>query len=51
MLITRTPVCISLFGGGTVLDAYYRKYGGAVLSTTINKRFYVLLNVSDEAEL
>ncbi len=50
MLITRAPVRISFAGGGTDLPAYYTRYGGAVVSTSIDKYFYVFLNVSaDEA--
>jgi len=53
MLIARAPVRISFFGGGTDLPAYYLREpgGGAVLSTTINKYVYVILNVSDYHEL
>ena len=43
MLIVRSPVRISFGGGGTDLPAYYERYGGAVLSTTINKYFYTVL--------
>ena len=43
MLIVRSPVRISFGGGGTDLPAYYERYGGAVLSTTINKYFYTIL--------
>ncbi len=43
MLITRSPVRISFGGGGTDLPAYYEQFGGAVLSTTINKYFYTVL--------
>lgn len=43
MLIVRSPVRISFGGGGTDLPAYYKKFGGAVLSTTINKYFYTVL--------
>jgi D-glycero-alpha-D-manno-heptose-7-phosphate kinase len=43
MLIARSPVRISFAGGGTDLPAYYERYGGAVLSTTINKYFYAIL--------
>src|SRR5438874_13419442 len=43
MLIVRTPVRISFGGGGTDLPAYYQKFGGAVLSTAINKHFYTIL--------
>ncbi len=50
MLITRAPVRISFAGGGTDLPAYYSRYGGAVVSTTIDKYFYVFLNVgADDA--
>jgi D-glycero-alpha-D-manno-heptose-7-phosphate kinase len=48
MLIARAPVRISFAGGGTDLPAYYEKYGGAVLSTTIDKYFYVFLQVSGD---
>ncbi len=43
MLIGRSPVRISFAGGGTDLPAYYEQFGGAVLSTTINKYFYTIL--------
>jgi D-glycero-alpha-D-manno-heptose-7-phosphate kinase len=43
MLIVRSPVRISFGGGGTDLPAYYQQYGGAVLSTAINKYFYTTL--------
>lgn len=41
MIITRTPLRVSFFGGGTDLPNYYRKYGGEVLSTTIDKYLYI----------
>jgi len=41
MIITRTPLRISFFGGGTDYPVWYREYGGAVLSTTINKCCYI----------
>ncbi len=37
MIISRTPVRISFFGGGTDYPAYFLKHPGATLSTTINK--------------
>jgi D-glycero-alpha-D-manno-heptose-7-phosphate kinase len=46
MLIARSPVRVSFFGGGTDIPAYYERYGGAVLSTTIDKYVYVHLNTS-----
>lgn len=51
MLITRAPVRISFAGGGTDLPAYYLKHGGAVVSTTIDKYFYVFLNVSGDDKM
>lgn len=41
MIITRTPLRISFFGGGTDFPLWYRENGGAVLSTTIDKYCYV----------
>lgn len=41
MIITRTPLRISFFGGGTDLPGYYLKYGGEVLSTTIDKYLFL----------
>src|ERR1700739_4797781 len=43
MLIVRSPVRISFAGGGTDLPAYYERFGGAVLSTAIDKYFYTIL--------
>lgn len=44
MIVTRTPLRISLFGGGTDLYDFYRHYGGACISFTIDKYIYVSLN-------
>ena len=41
MLLVRAPVRISLAGGGTDLPSYYERFGGMVVSTTIDKYFYV----------
>lgn len=41
MIITRTPFRISFFGGGTDYPAWYLRYGGAVLATTIDKYCYI----------
>lgn len=51
MLIARAPVRISLAGGGTDLPAYYEQYGGSVISTSIDKYFYVFLQPSPEPTL
>lgn len=41
MIISKAPVRISFFGGGTDYPPYYHLHGGAVLGTTINKYIYV----------
>ena len=41
MIITRTPYRISFFGGGTDYPQWYNKYGGQVISTTIDKYIYI----------
>lgn len=43
-IISRTPVRISFFGGGTDYPAYYARHPGAVLGTSIDKYTYVSLN-------
>jgi D-glycero-alpha-D-manno-heptose-7-phosphate kinase len=43
MIISKTPFRISFFGGGTDYPAWFEKYGGAVLSTTIDKYCYISL--------
>jgi D-glycero-alpha-D-manno-heptose-7-phosphate kinase len=40
-----------LAGGGTDLDVYYGKYGGAALSATIDKYFYVFVSLSDSQHI
>jgi D-glycero-alpha-D-manno-heptose-7-phosphate kinase len=41
MTISRTPLRISFFGGGTDFPAWYKQHGGAVLSAAIDKYCYV----------
>lgn len=43
MIITKTPLRISLFGGGTDFPAYYKEEEGCVLSTAIDKFIYVII--------
>jgi D-glycero-alpha-D-manno-heptose-7-phosphate kinase len=43
MIITRSPLRISLGGGGTDLPSYYRKHGGFLIAAAIDK--YVYINV------
>ncbi len=44
IIISRTPFRVSFVGGGSDLSAYYRRCLGAVVSTTIDKYMYVVLN-------
>lgn len=43
MVITETPLRISFLGGNTDFPEYYKKYGGLVLTTTINKYIYCIV--------
>lgn len=44
MIITKTPFRVSFAGGGSDFRPYYEKYGGAVLSVTINKYIYLSIH-------
>jgi D-glycero-alpha-D-manno-heptose-7-phosphate kinase len=44
VIISRTPLRVSFLGGGSDLPCYYRRYGGAVLSTAIDKSVYVTVS-------
>lgn len=48
MLISSTPLRISLGGGGTDLPFYYQKHGGFVLAAAVKK--YVYITVSNHFE-
>lgn len=41
MIISRAPVRISFFGGGTDYPEYFSRHGGAVLATAVDKYSYV----------
>lgn len=43
MIISQTPFRMSFLGGGTDHRDYFEKYGGSVLSTTIDKYCYVII--------
>jgi D-glycero-alpha-D-manno-heptose-7-phosphate kinase len=44
MIISQTPLRISLSGGGTDLSKYYKKHEGYVVSTAIDKYLYIIIN-------
>lgn len=43
LIITRTPLRVSLFGGGTDIPYFYKKEFGQTLSVAINKYVYVII--------
>jgi D-glycero-alpha-D-manno-heptose-7-phosphate kinase len=46
VILTRTPLRISLCGGGTDLPSYYRRSGGLVVSAAIDKYVFIGLNTT-----
>ena len=44
MIITRSPLRISLGGGGTDLPSYYREHGGFLIAAAIDKYVYITLH-------
>jgi D-glycero-alpha-D-manno-heptose-7-phosphate kinase len=51
MIITRSPLRISLGGGGTDLPSYYREHSGLVLAAAIDKYVYITLHETFEPGL
>ena len=51
MIITRSPLRISLGGGGTDLPSYYREHGGFVIAAAIDKYVYITLHHTFVQEL
>lgn len=44
MIITRSPLRISLGGGGTDLPSYYLEHGGFLVAAAIDKHVYITVN-------
>lgn len=44
MIIVKAPLRISFVGGGTDIKEFYEKYPGRVISTTIDKYVYLVIN-------
>jgi D-glycero-alpha-D-manno-heptose-7-phosphate kinase len=44
MIMTRSPLRISLGGGGTDLPSYYKDHGGFVLAAAIDKHVYITVH-------
>src|SRR5579859_445075 len=51
MIITRSPLRISLGGGGTDLPSYYREHSGFLISAAIDKYVYITIHQTFAEEL
>ncbi len=51
MIITRSPLRISLGGGGTDLPSYYRQHGGFLIAAAIDRYIYITLHQTFQQEL
>jgi D-glycero-alpha-D-manno-heptose-7-phosphate kinase len=50
MIITRSPLRITLGGGGTDLPSYYEKFGGFLIAAAINKYVYITIHEAFQRE-
>lgn len=48
MIIAQAPLRVSLFGGGTDFPDHFRRHGGAVLATAIDRSAYVTVQPFDQ---
>lgn len=51
MIVTKTPLRISFFGGGSDIPQFYREHGGICVSTAINSYIYIVANRSVASHL
>jgi len=51
MIIARSPLRISLGGGGTDLPSYYEKYTGFLVAAAIDRYIYITLHDNFESDL
>ncbi|HLJ13677.1 MAG TPA: hypothetical protein VKV15_04215 [Bryobacteraceae bacterium] len=51
MIITRSPLRLSLGGGGTDLPSYYREHEGFLIAAAIDKYVYITLHQTFQKEL
>lgn len=51
MIIVRSPLRISLGGGGTDLPSYYRNHGGFLIAAAINKYIYITIHETFQDEI
>ncbi len=51
MIITRSPLRVSLGGGGTDLPSYYREHGGFLVAAAIDKYVYITVHETFAEEI
>lgn len=51
MIITQTPLRLALLGGNTDFPKYFKKYGGAGLTATIDKYIYCIVKERFDKEI
>ena len=51
MIITRSPLRVSLGGGGTDLPSYYREHGGFLVAAAIDKYIYITQHRTFQQEI
>jgi len=51
MIISKTPLRLTLGGGGTDLPSYYSRFGGFVISTALDKYVYLVVKRRFEREV
>ena len=51
MIITRSPLRVSLGGGGTDLPSYYRDHGGFLVAAAVDKYVYITQHRTFQEEI
>src|SRR6266851_2379218 len=51
MIITRSPLRLSLGGGGTDLPSYYRQFGGFLIAAAIDKYVFITIHQTFNDEM
>ncbi len=51
MIIARSPLRITLGGGGTDLPSYYREHGGFLIAAAIDRYVYITVHQTFVPEL
>lgn len=51
IIMTRTPLKMSFFGGGTDLPDFSQKYGGCVVATAIDRYLYVVIREREDSTI